>query len=318
MSTSMNDNRRLSLAAAALFAFLILIAASAASAEWPFVYGPKVMVKTTDAETNQLFSENFQVNPRPGATYRLALRNGDPQHENPVDSATVYLNGHEVVTASDFTSMRFDFEVDVNLNDGENNIAITVAGAQGSILTAAILGRELEQGFVWGGVATMPWIGVNGGAGVDIDALVQLKANSVAGPTAVVVSFWDKEGNRVFRTRPFLMKNHSSLGLNVEEMIQNMGEDYDGSLDYILAGGWGEFSVEVHWISVAPSRITGSGTWIRFGENGVGLHLPLELVGWGRIECEQCTAEDPDGRLSGLSSTTIIDMSRQASERALR
>ncbi|MBI2569460.1 MAG: hypothetical protein HYV63_20805 [Candidatus Schekmanbacteria bacterium] len=301
----MRSNRLSALSAAALLALGVALAsAGAASAEWPFVYGPRHLVKADDS--GQAFQDGFDVALKPGATYRIALHNGDQNGEQRVESAEVYLNGSEVVSKADFTSLNDKYEVEVHLREGRNQIAITTSGPAGSLVTMAIIGRERETGFLWGGLISLSWLGVGNGAGEGVDALVQLKAIALDAPTAFVISLFNKEGERVFHTKPLLLKNHASMGANIEELLKNLGEDYDGNLDPAIEAGWADFSVEVAWISAAPARMTGSGTWLKHGEDGVALHVPFDLIGVGRIECNDCQ-DDPNGRAATLRGSEILE-----------
>src|SRR4030065_2797685 len=100
------------------------------------IYGPKKFVRSTGRPV--VVTENFSA---PSATtYNLIVFNGD-KGKNRVSSATVKINGIEILRESDFNQQVDRIECSVSLLLS-NSISVELKSAPGSFITISILGMN--------------------------------------------------------------------------------------------------------------------------------------------------------------------------------
>ncbi|MBI2568714.1 MAG: hypothetical protein HYV63_16965 [Candidatus Schekmanbacteria bacterium] len=260
----------------------------------PFLLGPEVLTKETAADLAQVWTRRFETPAEQPGEYVLSLRNGDETGEHRVASATVFLNGAEVVEAADFTVLEGDVEVPISVAGDGNELVVTARGEPESRVTVAVLVHRPPVGFVWGGVLSVPWILLTDGAAAGLDALVHLKSMAPDGaPAEVVVAFFAPDGTPVFSSEPFVLANNASIGINLEELLASASSPEDPETaddpDHPAEPFAGSFSV--HWLSPAPSRVQGTITWFTAGESQAAAGNIVELVAVGPIACPECAGE---------------------------
>jgi len=204
-----------------------LIAAAARPAAADPIFGP-----TTYEVTDQtLYNETF-TSPAAG-NFTLWVQNGDDD-DNGVTSATVTVNGVNVVTAADFGNKDL-FAKKVSLLAGNNSLSVSLSGDTGSFLTLMILPR-LERPNVTIGRLLLPYA-------TTTNLVLDLKNGSHGGSRSFRVAFYDESGNPVASSNRLVLGPRGSLSQAVSSFIVN--------------GSWAAGSVEIFYAGRGAGRMFG-------------------------------------------------------------
>lgn len=113
------------------------------------IYGPKVFETPTGAPQHHV--EQFAVEVMPGAIYTLRVGNGIPDGGGRVSSASIWLNGAEVIGATDLGATVEAFEK-VVAPASSMTLEVTVAGPPGSRVTVTIWTTPIAEYAIYGPV----------------------------------------------------------------------------------------------------------------------------------------------------------------------
>ena len=196
-----------------------LMAAAALPAAAEPVFGPTTY-EITDQTT---YSESF-ASPSAG-NFILWVQNGD-DGDSGVSSATVTLNGVNVVMASDFGDKDL-FGKKVALLAGDNSLSVSLSGDSGTFLTLMILPKG-ERPNVTIGRLLLPYASTT-------NLVLDLKNGSHAGQRSFRVAFYDGAGNPVASSNRIVLAPRGSLSQSVSSFIVN-GSWTAGSLEIFYAG----------------------------------------------------------------------------------
>src|SRR5690242_13160599 len=122
--------RLVSMAIVALVAWLNL---STANAQTTPVFGPKQYTRIASAP--QTFTEHFQHCGTQAC--RLVIVNGNAEGSARVSSATISLNGVQIVGPNDFNQNASGIVIPVGLTD-DDTLVITLASGTGGTLTVSV------------------------------------------------------------------------------------------------------------------------------------------------------------------------------------
>ena len=126
---------RMLLGVLALCALMMLAAPAGATEE--LLFGPTQYTRTS-GPPNQ-FQATITVPPHLGAPFRLHVQNGSAGADNRISSATLTLNGKEVVGPADFNQQVAGFDRVVTLQ-ASNTLQVRLTSKAGSVLTLALYG----------------------------------------------------------------------------------------------------------------------------------------------------------------------------------
>jgi hypothetical protein len=115
------------------------------SAPAQIFFGPKQYLRTTGAP-NQ-FTDRFAVSHPDRGPFVLRVVNGDSKGGHRVSSASVTLNGVDVLSAKDFSQKVGTIERTIAVRSA-NTLRITLASAPGSYLTISVLGPAVRPAAV--------------------------------------------------------------------------------------------------------------------------------------------------------------------------
>lgn len=207
------------LRAALILTGLSSLAATPATAE-P-VFGPSTYERTS-GETD-VYAESFSS--ASAGNFALWVQNGDDGGGG-VASATVNLNGADVVTAGDFGDKEL-FVKKVTLLAGDNSITITLSGEPGSFVTLMILPKG-ERPNATIGRLLVPYASTT-------NLVLDLKNGAHAGSRSFRVVFYDGAGNPVASSNRLVLAPRASLSQAVSSFIVN-GSWTAGSIEIFYAG----------------------------------------------------------------------------------
>src|SRR5258708_489391 len=98
------------------------------------IFGPTQFVRATGKP--ETFTEEF-VNCESAAQYKIIVQNGDGAGKNRASSASILLNGFEVIGLSDLNQQVRRVERAVPIRQS-NQLQIRLASAPGSLLTVSV------------------------------------------------------------------------------------------------------------------------------------------------------------------------------------
>lgn len=228
-------------------------AAQAQSDRTP-VFGPLTFERTT-GETNT-YTETFDA--PTGGDHILFLRNGDGDVSR-VASATVTLNGVDVVVESDLDEEQPGLRRLVELQAGTNQLVVTVHGQPGSFFALAIGRPGREPVFVHGRLL-LPW----GRNDAQRALVLALKNGSPRAPRLFRVVFFAPNGEVVAASERQALPSQGSIALPVEALID--------------AGAWEIGSVEIFYAGPGVARLFGSARHFDLG-SGISDIESLEQAG---------------------------------------
>lgn len=212
----------------------LLVVAATAMAHAAPVYGPQTFERTTGE--SDTYADTFESPvERP---FVLHVRNGDGEGSR-VSSASVTLNGTEVVRPSDLSEEVPGLAREVQVRAGANEIEVILNGAPGSFLTLAIVPSGEAPVFVMGRLL-LPWGRDDGQATLGI----ALKNGSHRFARAVRVVFFDPRGQVVAVSGRLVLPPRASLASAVRDLTAE--------------GDWPAGSVEVFYAGRGTARLFGS------------------------------------------------------------
>lgn len=183
------------------------------------VFGPT----TYEISDQTVFSETF-ASPAAG-NFALWVQNGD-DGDGGVASATVTLNGVNVVTPADFGNKDL-FAKKVALLAGDNSLGVSLSGDPGAFLTLMILPRN-ERPNVTIGRLLIPYASTT-------NLVLDLKNGSHGGSRSFRVAFYDGSGAPVASSNRIVLPPRGSLSQAVSSFIVN-GSWAAGSIEIFYAG----------------------------------------------------------------------------------
>ena len=126
-----------------LLSALICVAAQAATVPSEPVFGPKVY--TRGAGSPVTVTDTFAIPAGIAAPFLLRIENGDPAvpKAKPVTSATLRLNGVQILGPSDFNGPVVLIERTMTLIASNNTLAVTVTEPSGGGFRLRILGTQI-------------------------------------------------------------------------------------------------------------------------------------------------------------------------------
>jgi len=104
------------------------------------VFGPKLYQRSGKVVT---VTDTFSVPSSVAAPFNLHIQNGDASGAHRVTSATVTLNGVQVIGASDFSGPAPSLDRTVTLSGGNNVLAVQIVEPSGGLFTLSILGTRI-------------------------------------------------------------------------------------------------------------------------------------------------------------------------------
>ena len=129
----------------ALFTALFILLAAPASfpedapAQTRSVFGPESFTRTSGSP--KVYSRTFAVPPDVIGPYTLSVQNGDADGGRRHSSASIILNGVEVVRSHEFKQNVFRIEKEVSLHS-TNDLVVRLKGAPGGDVTVTIWGTS--------------------------------------------------------------------------------------------------------------------------------------------------------------------------------
>ncbi len=223
------------------------------------VFGPETYVRTEGPPDT--FQEAFPALP---GGYWLAVLNGGEQegddsheNENRVTSATLTLNGVDVVTPSDLNKNVDLVEKQVLLRDA-NQLDITIEGDPGSYITVVIAGSRHGCDMTVGRLI-MPWARVSGGPGAGPDLTISLKNGCPKEPRHVKIVYLNEDGTIAGISAPLTLAPRASMNLNVEADP--------------AAAAFTQGSIEIFFAGPKAGRVKGYAT-VLDGTRGIAPLLP--------------------------------------------
>lgn len=210
------------------------------------IFGPGSYERTTGE--SDTYTESFAS--ASAGNFALWIQNGDDGGSG-VTSATLTLNGVDVVGASDFGDKAL-FVKKVTLLAGDNDMTITLSGEPGAFLTLMILPKG-ERPNVTIGRLLIPYASTT-------DLVLDLKNGSHAGSRSLRVVFYDAAGNHVASSNHLVLAPRASLSQSVSSFIVN--------------GAWDEGSLEIFYAGRGPGRLFGEATST---EDATGISSIVEI-----------------------------------------
>ncbi len=143
--------------------FIFLLIPSGALAEQPTVFGPQQYIRTVGAPN--IFTTTFPAGIAGGL---LVVQNGDKHGSNRLSSATITVNGVQILTPKDFKKSTYHYEVVLNLV-ATNTLSVELASEPDSYLSIFIQQEQittplpvvslnaLPPDIVLGGSSTLSW-----------------------------------------------------------------------------------------------------------------------------------------------------------------
>ncbi|HEX7149903.1 MAG TPA: Ig-like domain-containing protein [Thermoanaerobaculia bacterium] len=116
--------------------------ATAATATDLIFFGPKKYVRTNGAKN--VYTETIEVPAWMKAPFRLRVQNGEANGTYRVSSATVAVNGVEILTQSDFNQNAATYEKPVTLTAPKSTLVVTLASKPTSYLTMWLHGTTAD------------------------------------------------------------------------------------------------------------------------------------------------------------------------------
>lgn len=198
---------------------------------------------------NAPFAGNFVLRVKNGDT------NADGDPEQRVSSASILLNGAEVVSPNEFNQQVDAVEKTVALNSGANTISVQINGMPGAYITVAITGMPMPHTH---GRLLTPWVTTGNGS-----VRFALKNGSHEFRRAVRAVFFNPDGTVACRSPRMLLNPHGALETGLATLLNGCP----------FMGG----SVEFFWSGHGPARVFGTVTF----QNMTGEISALQLHGAG-------------------------------------
>jgi hypothetical protein len=202
----------------------LILAGLGAAAARPTAAEPVFEPVTYEITDRTVYDDTF-TSPLAGSAL-LWVQNGD-DGDSSVSSATVTLNGVNVVTASDFGGGGELFARKVDLLAGANSLSISLSGQPGAFVTLMILPRG-ERPDVTIGRLLVPYASTT-------NLVLDLKNGAHAGQRCFRVAFYDGSGHAVASSNRIVLPARGSLSQSVASLIVN-GSWTAGSLEIFYAG----------------------------------------------------------------------------------
>jgi hypothetical protein len=109
-----------------------------AQAATQIVFGPRTYERTTGPPN--VFTEPFLLPTNVGPPFTLHIDNGLPDGTHRISSATLTLNGTEVVSPNEFSQRVAVIEKAVTLQPGTNTLVVRLASGPGRLIAVTITG----------------------------------------------------------------------------------------------------------------------------------------------------------------------------------
>ncbi len=122
-----------------LLGVLLVALPSFSSAESVTVFGPETFSRTTGPPNR--FERSFPLPAGVGAPFKLKVTNGTPEGKNRISSASVYVNGVEVVKESDFNQQVGVIEKPITLG-AENTLGVELRSNPGGLIAVEVSGTS--------------------------------------------------------------------------------------------------------------------------------------------------------------------------------
>jgi hypothetical protein len=243
---------------------------AAVAAGTPAVFGPVTYTRTQGPPDT--FTDSFTA-PAVGG-YTLYIKNGDDNEEGDADgrvsSASLLINGEQVVGPDEFNQTVASIEKAVNLVSGTNTISATIAGQPGAYITVSIAAVPVD---ITHGRLLLSWVG--GG----VPARIALKNGSHLDGRVVQAVFFNPDGTVACRSRRLFFPPHGSTEVPVQNLL--------GACTAFTGG-----SIEFYWAGHGPARVFGHAI-LTANATGDQVALPLLRAGYHARRVERDAPPPP-------------------------
>ncbi len=120
-----------------LFSLVLMVFSSLSYAGSVSVFGPETFTRTTGKPDHS--ERSFRLSAGTGSPFIMKVTNGTPDGAKRVSSASIYLNGAEVIRESDFNQKTSVIEKEVSLI-ADNKLAVDLRSSPGSSVSIEITG----------------------------------------------------------------------------------------------------------------------------------------------------------------------------------